>query len=625
MCGIAGIYQQNGQPVAAETVGAIGMQMTHRGPDNFSRFETERIGLAHNRLSLLDLSPAANQPFRNDNYVLAYNGEIYNFRQIRERLQREYNIHFQTTSDTEVLFYSLIYDGVYDCLRQIKGMFAFAFYDLKKEVLWLARDRLGIKPLYYFQRDGKFYWSSEIKALARTLDLKPDALKTVLSINGTGEKSNNQTLFKDVCPVKPGTCLRISSKNIEPQTISYYQPIEDFDEKVYHDLNRRSRREIAEEFERLLTESIGGMVVADAPLGSFVSGGIDSSLISAIAKKFYPDLKLFTANILGKHSEFADAETVAGYLDSELFDYAFEPEMMLRDWAETTYFYECPIVVHTNAIPFSNVAKLARDAKVKAVLTGEGADELFLGYPRLLAKRYESLALLPVDFVKAFYKIVPNLKDYLFPNPQATNLDFINQLVQNFELPQAMQGSEERFGFLGKNKSREQLLTIKMLNEHLVTLLYRNDRMGMQASIEARFPFLDEDLVKFAINLPSKFKIGRSTRWHNYKHPFLIDKWVIRKTAEKFLPASIVNKRKNGFPMSGHKSVKINKGFFRNGWIAEALSLNAKTEEFLLATQNPYFVAKLASVEIFGRLYAMNESIETVKDHVLEFAEMIDS
>ena len=154
MCGISGMYQRNGGQASLETVKELGLIMAHRGPDNFGLLQRGKVAMAHNRLSLLDLSDAANQPFSTDRYTLSYNGEIYNFKQIRDKLEREYNLEFKTTSDTEVLFYSLIYEGVDACLQQINGMFSFAFYDEVEDTLILARDRMGIKPLYYYEKDG---------------------------------------------------------------------------------------------------------------------------------------------------------------------------------------------------------------------------------------------------------------------------------------------------------------------------------------------------------------------------------------------------------------------------------------------------------------------------------------
>ncbi len=622
MCGIAGVYNQSAGRASLEMAKEMGLVMIHRGPDNFGYQLRGRIAMAHDRLSLLDLSEAANQPFANDRYMLCYNGEIYNFKAIREELEREHNVEFKTSSDTEVLFHSLICYGIDETLNRINGMFAFAFYDSDRDRLFLARDRMGIKPLYYYHKSNSLFWASETKAIAKALDLTPDPIRTLHAAANTGEKSIEHSLFKGIFSVNPG-CYVTLDANSEPRSATYYDIVDDFDRDLYLELDGQSSEKIVSTFDKMFTESVERMLVSDAPVGAFVSGGIDSSLISAVAAKSNADIKLFTANIIGKYSEFPDVEILSKHLGKQVFDYKFEPEMMLRDWVDVTYYYDCPIVVHVNSIPFSNVARLARDTGVKAVLTGEGADELFLGYPRLLTKRYESIATFPVWAVKSLYGISPKLSGVLFPENGHNPLSFVNKLVQGFELQQMKEKADETLSFLSPRDRREQYLTLNMLREHLVTLLHRNDRMGMMASIEARFPFLDEPIVKFAINLPTKFKIGRTLRFHNYKHPFLIDKWIVRKTAEKYLPKSLVNKKKNGFPMFGHKFIKIKDGFFDNGWIEDSLGLKRSAQEHFVRTQDPYLVAKLASVEIFGRLYSLGQSPEYVKEHVLKNAEVI--
>lgn len=624
MCGIAGMYRQGGGQASIDTVKQMGLAMKHRGPDNFGFELKGSVAMAHNRLSFLDLSVAANQPFSNERYSLVYNGEIYNFQRLRERLIKEYGIQFVTTSDTEVLFYSLIHDGIDECLRHLRGMFAFAFYDKDEGVLWLARDRMGIKPLYYYQGQGCLYWASEIKALAKTLGLKPDPIRTLFSANNMAEKSTKYTLFKGLLSLKPGSYLRVDSAG-QPNEVVYYDVVDEFDQGYYDDLNNQTSEKIVTTFDQLFSDSVQKMLISDAPVGAFVSGGIDSSMISAVASKFDSDIKLFTANVVGKFSEFADVEALSRHIGKKIFAYKFEPKMMLRDWAEATYYYDCPIVIHVNSIPFSNVARLARDSNVKAVLTGEGADELFLGYPRLLTQRYNAIATFPVKAVESLYKLYPSLHRYLFPSNGSSPISFINKLVQGFELQRLQDRASEKLGELNDRNRGEQYMTINMIREHLVTLLHRNDRMGMMSSIEARFPFLDEEIVKFAVNLPSKFKIGRTHRFNNFKHPFLIDKWIVRKTAEKYLPKQIVRKKKNGFPMYGHKYLRVKDNFFRNGWIAESLGLSNGVQEFLLKTQDPYFVAKLASVEVFGRIFGLDHSNEMVSKHIYDNAEMIGS
>ncbi len=621
MCGIAGIYQQNEKRAPIEIAETLGTFMDHRGPDDFSCFGFEKIAMAHSRLSHLDLSTAANQPFRNQNYSLVYNGEIYNFKELRTQLKKEFDVRFKTTSDTEVLFHALIQLGVDECLERIRGMYAFAFYDKQKHELTLVRDRLGIKPLFYLQRDERVFWSSEVKAIANVLAIKPDPLRTLFSIGGHVETSTEYTLFGDIRPVKPGTYLQFIRGKRKPAEVSYYTPLGDFDPHLFRKRQGQSTALVTLEFERLLTASVERMSISDAQVGAFVSGGVDSALISATAKQFFPNLKLFTSNVVGELSEVKDARALAQHLDLELFDHKFTSDMMLRNWAETTYFNECPIVVHTNAVPFASVARMASKLGIKAALTGEGADELFLGYPRLLARRYENLAFFPFRLLDSLYGFVPGLSDYLFPRSKPSIVDFLNRLTRRFESARRDQSLDKHLsGVFPESHRHEERMTIKMLGDHLVGLLNRNDRMGMMSSIEARFPFLDEEMVKFAINLPAKFKIRRSFRLHNIKHPFLIDKSIVRQTARKYLPMELAYKKKIGFPMKGHKFVRLKQGFFNGGWVADCLSLDKAQQDFMIETQDPYAVAKLASVEIFGRLYSIGESIESVKDHIMRYA-----
>ena len=620
MCGIAGILNEPGKYVERAALEHMGQVLNHRGPDNFGLAIDGHVGMSHNRLSILDLSELANQPYRNENYILCYNGEIYNYLELRKGLENDFGIDFRTTSDTEVLFHLLINRGIEKCLDEIRGMFAFAFYDKRSDVLILARDRVGIKPLYYIERGDAFYWASELKVLAKQLSLSPDPTRTLFAIGGSGERSRRNTLFEDVYAVEPGSYLKITAgRQIERR--SYYNPIDEFDADYYGELDRLSRSEVVSEFGRLFTASVEGMMMSDAPMGTFVSGGVDSALIAAVAKQTHPDIQLFTANVVGSLSEYEDASTVSRHLNANLSESRFEPHTFIRDWAESTYYYESPIVVHTNAIPLASVAKVARESGVKAVLTGEGSDELFLGYPRLLTRRYNRLALLPDTLLKSLYKLVPGLYDYLFPKSKNNLMGFVGSLAQNFEA-ERLNKFNGTLSTLNMRAQDEQKMTIQMLNDHLVTLLHRNDRMGMRRSIEARFPFLDEALVKFGINLPSKFKIGLTARFHDYKHPFLIDKWVVRKFAEKYLPKQIAYKKKFGFGMFGHKYVRLEKDFFTNGWLTNNLKLDSAALDHLINEQDPYFVAKLASVEIFGRIFAHGENLGHLSTHVQKYANL---
>lgn len=625
MCGIAGIYEIERGTGLLEDAQLLGSFMTHRGPDNFGSVTLDHAAFAHNRLSLLDLSDAANQPFTNADYALVYNGEIYNFRELRDGLTREFGLSFRTTSDTEVLFYLLIHRGIDRCLNEIQGMFSFAFYDRRRHEMFLARDRHGIKPVYFCQRGGSLYWSSEIKALTRAFNISPNPLKTLMSINGSAERSRQRTLFDNVYSVEPGTYLRFSEGKTRPQRYRYYTPADDIDPELYNRLNRCPRNEVVTEFDRLITQSVEKMLVSDVPVGAFVSGGLDSALLSAIAMKAAGKISLFTANVVGKFSEFDDAKLLSRHIGARLFDHKFHPEDMLRDWAATTYFYECPIIVHTNAIPFSSVSRLANQNGVKAVLTGEGADELFLGYPRLLTQRYDAIATFPLRILKSCYGVVPGLKEYVFNRSEQSSVNFAESIITGFDESIRTLNANGKLDFLRGRVRSEQAIALRLLGEKLAALLHRNDRMGMMASIEARFPYLDEEVVKFGINLPTRFKIGRSVRWHNYKHPFLIDKWIIRALAEKYLPKRIAHKKKSGFPMHGHKDLRVKPDFFRNGWIEDVLRLDRRSQDYMIKTQNPYYLAKIASIEVFGRIFGRQQSVEEVTTHILNNSEIMAS
>ena len=311
-------------------------------------------------------------------------------------------------------------------------------------------------------------------------------------------------MFDDVLSLKPGSYLKFTSGKSSAEEVQYYTPTDDIDQEMYRSLEQCSAGEIVERFDHVLRKSVERMLVSDIPVGSFVSGGVDSALISAIAKDIAGEINLFTADVVGKHSEFADAQLLSDHIGASLFDHKFKPENMLADWAETTYFYENPLIVHTNAIPFSSVARLANRSGVKAVLTGEGADELFLGYPRLLARRYNGIASLPLALLKRCYGIVPGLKDFVFTNNSESSIEFAGRLANGFDESIKSSFANGNIDFVKPKDRLDHSTALKLIGAKLSALLHRNDRMGMMGSIEARFPFLDEEVVRFGLKPPSK-------------------------------------------------------------------------------------------------------------------------
>lgn len=620
MCGISGFTNKNLSDNKKQTlIKGLSELQAHRGPDFSGEWNKDtKTHFFHQRLSLIDGNSRSNQPFFSDDFVLCFNGEIYNFLALKQHLP---SVNFITTSDTEVLFQYLIHFGIEKTLRDIKGMFAFSFYDVKKKELFLVRDRFGIKPLFFVNNSEVFAFASESRTLAKALELKPDSYKTMLSLNSTLEGSSTYTLFNEIVTVKPGTVVKIS-ENLDISEDYYYKLSDQVDANYHNDLAKKPKSEIVKEFDSLLSKSVEEMLVSDFPMGSFVSGGIDSSVLTAIAKQSQPDIQLFTADIVGKHSEYSDSLALANHLALPLHKTEFHPEDFLKHWITATEHNAGPIIYFTNGVPISRVANLARKNDVKAVICGEGSDELFLGYSKLMAARYKKALLLPQEILKKFYKIYPALNNYLFPSENSVLDGFNVRLANSYKSEMLYEKGSELFSFVSKNEQKYYLDSFEMLQKHLQALLYRNDRMGMISSIEVRFPFLHEDVVKFGLNLPLEYKTRWTTQLHNKKHPFITDKWIVREIAKKYLPSNLVSKKKNGLPIDGLNGVRFTKDFFKNGYVSQNLQLDDATLEYMLQNENPYFIGKLASVELFGLLYDFNLSHQEIQQKIDKFSKM---
>lgn len=616
MCGIAGILDPGPNSGDDTRISAMGRTLHHRGPDNFSVFLTGHVALAHNRLSIMDLSPSGNQPFTDGRYSLVYNGEIYNYLDLKRQLA-QFPIAYRSTSDTEVLFYHLIHYGIDRTLASAKGMYAFAFFDNLTQTLLLARDRLGIKPLYWCQKDGTLYFASEVKAIAAVTPLTLDPVQTLFSVTGGVEAVLGSSMFRGVRPVSPGTYLT-AQPGAEPVESTYYTLREQFQRSYSDELGKLSRHQVNNHFHELLSRSVHSMLMADAPMGIFVSGGVDSSLVAALALQ-HQRLHLFTSDVRGQYSELKDAECLARTLNADLHVSTFDTTAFLRDLVEATYHYECPVVSFTNAVAFMDVARLARHASVKAVLTGEGADELFHGYPHLLTRRFDGFVRLPLNIVKGLYNLSPKLAKYVNLSAEVSQSEFLGFLSRNFRAQSQLADFIDQCGAIDREEREDYFATIGMCDSHLIGLLHRNDRMGMRASIESRFPFLDEDLVKFAINLPPRFKRRLTWRLHNYKHPFLIDKAPVRDAAARMFPPRLVLKRKWGFGVTAHQGLKVRPGFFADGFVGALCGVTRRGESHLLERMPRYYVGKLVSLEVFGRLFGGLGSMSEVNEALSTF------
>jgi asparagine synthase (glutamine-hydrolysing) len=619
MCGIAGLFQASA-PVARDQLAPLEVTLRHRGPDYFGVFHEGPFGCAHNRLSILDLSAAGNQPVVSDRYVLAYNGEVYNWRALRAELEG-LGHRFVSVADTEVVFRALSQWGVAETLAKLRGMFAFSWYDRQQRRLVLARDRIGIKPLFWTWRGRSLYFASEVKALANFVEVAVDPIRTLYGVASIGDRSQWHTPFRNVYHVPPGSFLSLSEGS-EPELTRYFDLLDLIDPSLYRRLARSRFRDVTAELNDLLSASISSMSVTDAPLGCFVSGGVDSSLVASMATRKLGGLDLFSADVVGRFSEIRDATQLCQHLGQPLHIARFHARDFLRDLAQATLHYEAPLVSHVNSVPFAAVAREAHARGVKAVLTGEGSDELFLGYPKLAAEKYRRPLAQPVEAMKSLYGVLPGLREYVFPDAGASVPGFLELLVQSFERQRFRREGLLRLSFLPRDDQQEQYMSVQMLKEGLISLLHRNDRMGMLASIESRFPFLDEEVLRFGVNLPAHMKIRRSWRVHDKKHPFLTDKAPVRACAADWVPRSLAFKSKNGFPSYGLAQLNVPAAYFEGGFVQELLDAPREAIEYAVSAQPPYFVGKLVAVDVFGRLFDRSESVADVRERLIEHVEL---
>jgi asparagine synthase (glutamine-hydrolysing) len=593
--------------------------MAHRGPDHSATACLGPIGLAATRLAIVDLGPTGNQPIVEGRRGLVFNGELYNLAALRAEVLGA-GIELDGTSDTEVLFHLLDQGGIDATLPRLRGMFAFAWADGTGRVQ-LARDRLGIKPLHWAQRDGMVAWASEVKALAPLVPLRPDPARSLFSVLSLADRWSTRTVFKGVHQVGPGEVVTVSSDG-SVSVSTWYRLSDDVDPALAADLAAADRTEICERLDGLLRTAVAATATADAPLATLVSGGLDSSVIADLVCAGDPGHQLYTASIGGPQDESAAAEAIARHLGRQLRTTSFTPDMVLADWAQGTWHHEAPIVTHLNALPLARVAASVHADGVKAVLTGEGADELFAGYPTMAADGQLALLKVPYRALRRAYGLVPGLAERVLPGGPSQE-HYLAALSDDFETARLGLDADEAFAHLDPDDARHSVLTYVALQGHLRTLLHRNDRMGMQHSVECRFPYLDEEVVRFGLNLPRRHKLAVTARVHDRKHPFLLDKAALRRVAMRgHLPGARL--AKVGFPSWGHVDMRIDADLFRGGWVAETLELSDKAVVHLVERESPYYVAKLASVEVFGALFDGHDPVDTVRERIQRHVRMAD-
>lgn len=600
MCGIFGIVFRDAAKVADQRLVNRSCDLLgHRGPDGVGSFIEPGLALAHTRLALVDLDPRSNQPFWDESgrYCLVYNGEIYNFKELRTRLE-QCGVRFRTTSDTEVLLQCLITYGK-SALEQLEGMFAFAFYDRLQRSLLLARDRFGIKPLFCYIGTDCFMFASEVKAFQPWVALKPDLLSVSSYLQGFPGPTVRQTFFENVFAVESGTYQVVVGA--EPAEKSdFWGTARFWDPDLNRELSLASPTTLVDRLERLLVDSVERHLLSDAPVGALCSGGLDSSVIMAMAAKAHPDLAIFHADVLGPQSEYQAAKELARHLKLELCAVAVRDEDFIEQTAWVTYHYGQPFIYHPNSVPFAMVARLVRQNRVKAVLTGEGADECFLGYAHLPTENFFAGYRRTVQAIRDQVYRIPLLGRHLCAEPLAHG-PWVRDLHSRFE-------AELDVEDLPDIPDANDRKTYTYLGYHLRTLLHRNDTLGMAAGIEARFPFLSSDLVHFAVNLPYRYKIRPSLRAvREVRHPFLSSKWILRQVADRYLPAHLSQRPKRGFPTSAFERMRIAGRYFSDSFVQDLFGLGEPGLRRLVSGAKQEMMNRLLHLDVWGRVCLRSE------------------
>lgn len=548
MCGINGISWENSSDISM-----MNESIVHRGPDGNGIYVGDGVSLGHVRLSILDPSAGADQPMQSDSgsLVLVYNGELYNFKQIREKLKKR-GVTFSTDSDTEVILYAYQEYGE-SIFHELNGIFAFGLLDKKNNKLLLVRDRLGIKPLYYGFKGSELVFSSELKAIRKSLGLKFSESKAYdyfLSSNISGE-----SFYSNVMVLKPGSTATLELNTKKFTTKDYFRLTESIRQNEYGKQSALSESKIIDQLDELLNAVVKDQMVSDVPIASVGSGGLDSSLVTAIASRYNPDISVYHVKVDdAKCDESEFAKRVAQYLNLELKTEVLSQTNYLQ-YIDHCIDLEGLPLSHPNSVGIYLISKKAKEDGIKVLLTGEGADELFGGYHRYKAYQkklmFNRLPIIP-SLVKRFSKLTiqpgfggfstEDVENYL---GQASTFNFYKERCEfNFELKKA-------FAFIEKDSERELKAYISTdLRYYLPPILRRTDRMSMAAGLEMRVPFLDNRLLEFSLNLPVKHQLNKYEL-----------KYLLKKVGERYLPKDIVYRSKKGFPLPiqewlGHDNFK---------------------------------------------------------------------
>lgn len=570
--------------------------------------QDDQIGLVHTRLSLLDLDPRSNQPFRDPSgrYLLVYNGEIFNHAELRAELETE-GVEFRTTGDTELMLQWLLHRGSGEALRDLEGFFAFALYDTEKQKLTLARDRFGIKPLVISETDQHFLFASEIDALSPWMPFEPDLLSISAYLQNHHMPSRGFTFFKGIRIVNPGEVIEIRAgqRAISRQFFHHWEFV---DPNEIERLSGLSEDQILDEVDTRLNDAVRMQLLADTPVGGLCSGGVDSAVVLGIARRYHEHLQVFHVDVVGPDSEFDEARALAKHLALD-FRYVRSPTSDFIDYfPEAMAHCAHPFTYQPNAVPSLRLARLVQEHGVKAVISGQGSDECFIGYPWQVFKPLDALKMAasrPVAVLNRLFGGGGSLTGH------GGSSRLVTDLHNRFETATELAEIRRRLEGI---KHRGAIPTLDLLGYHLRTVLHVNDAMSMAASVEARPPFLDSRLVHLAVNLPFRFKNRIDLRERDPRHRFTQSKWAVRQIARRYLPRKICDRPKRGFPASAFKRMRVDPAFFEDSWLAGAFELGPGERKLLIQRAKQPLVSKLLHLEVWAQTCLQRSPRQAVAD-----------
>ena len=614
MCGFIGFFDPKGldKNESLFLLDKLSKKIIHRGPNSYGKWIDANSGIAfaHRRLAVLDISNNGNQPMvsNSNRFIIVFNGEIYNHISLREKLRREYGYKdWRGNSDTETLLASFEFYGIEKTLNICRGMFSFCLWDLKRKILILCRDRFGEKPLYYGWNNGTFIFGSELKAIKQhpkfVNKIRRESIDDQLRLKYI---PSPYSIYENIYKLKPGNLIKVSLENPykEIENINYW----DFKDNIYKSkLNEidLADEEILSMLEEKLFEVIKLQMISDVNIGSFLSGGIDSSLITALMQSSSnKPIKTFSIGFEeDSYNEAAKAKEISSYLGTDHTEMYLNSNDALKIIPEIPYIYDEPFS-DASQIPTIALCKLAKQ-KVTVALSGDGGDELFAGYSRylLVDKLLDKSNFIPIKLKKYASKILSLINNSIWDQ----SLDLLNINDGSYKINKLISFLNKNtfdemyysllnnwstinnlvFGIDKKNERNllnqysfldnyvQKMMAIDSTGYLIDDIMVKVDRASMSTSLETRAPFLDHELTNLVWRFPFKKKIKQGNT-----------KWILKEILKRYLPEKIIIKKKKGFTLPISNWLKND----LKDWAESQLNITRLKNEGYL---NPYIINKV--------------------------------